>query len=120
MLECYTKKTPMAKKKHTCSICGGPIEVGEKCVSYSWKTGDGWFRYKYHLVCQKIIDNFLDDTGEEEYSFGTINEWLYDLECHGCDKHNKDTYNWGCYNVGIPIRCPKIRKEFGETEEIKP
>lgn len=116
MLECYTKNIARAKNRHTCSICGAPIEVNEKYVAYRGKTDGEWFRDSYHLVCQNIIDNFLDDTGEDEYSFAEIDEWLHDLKCHECDKHNKETNDCECYNIGFPIRCPKVRKYFEEED----
>lgn len=107
MLECYTKKTPIAKKKHTCSLCGETINVGENYITYNGKTSDGWFYDKYHLVCQKIIDCFLDDTGEDEYDAESINEWLCDLKCHDCNN-----YNMVCDGIGFPLDCPKVREYF--------
>lgn len=119
MLECYTKKTSRAKKKHTCLLCGRTIEIGEEYIIYKGKTSYGWFYDIYHTECQKIIDEFLGENNEDEYSQESINEWLYDSRCYDCDKYDREIGECICDGIVFPLDCPKIKKEFGETEEAK-
>lgn len=118
MLECYTKKTVKAKIKHTCSLCRNVIEIGEEYVVYKGKTSYGWFFDLYHPTCQKIIDEFLDDNGVDEYDEESIEEWLCDSRCHDCNKYDRDNRECVC-GTAFPLDCPKIKNEFRDAEEKK-
>ena len=72
MLEFYHVKYPKARKEHLCDLCDSLSQVDE--------------RYLGKLDCEKIIDAFLDENGDDEYSDDEIYDWLTERFCYNC-KH---------------------------------
>lgn len=111
MLEFYTTAHPKAKKDHVCDLCNGTIRKGEKYHRYSGKNDGYMFDYKYHLICQKIIDAYCDTSGDNEYSNDAIWDFLSDEYCFDCELHKNDE----CAND--TLSCPIIRKYYESEGE---
>lgn len=60
MLECLDRKERTARKRHTCCLCEGYIEKGEK---YNWqklKYDDLIYEWKEHKECSHIASEIWD------------------------------------------------------------
>lgn len=112
MLEFYNKSQPKARKDHVCEFCGQAIRKGEK---YSYETGkyEGEiFARKLCLVCKNILDEFGRDSGESEFEWYWITDWLSDFFCYDCEHGTKGKDDCEMQ----PQNCPLIRSKF-ETKE---
>ncbi|EOS47185.1 hypothetical protein C810_01501 [Lachnospiraceae bacterium A2] len=112
MLEFYNQSKPKARKDHVCEFCIQTIRKGEK---YSYETGkyEGeMFVRKLCLVCKNILDKFCNESGDEEFSWDWITDWLCDLYCYDCEHGTKGKGDCEMQ----PQNCPLIRSKF-ETKE---
>lgn len=115
MLEFYNQSKPKARKDHVCEFCGQAIRKGEK---YSYETGkyEGeMFARKLCLVCKNILDNFCNESGDEEFSWDWITDWLCDLYCYDCEHGTKGKDDCEMQ----PQNCPLIRKKFEPKEDTQ-
>lgn len=54
MVEVLNERTPVARKKHQCDLCYGPIEVGTQYhLSTNVDSGEIW-SFKSHLSCNRL------------------------------------------------------------------
>lgn len=115
MLEFYNQSQPKARKDHVCEFCGQKIHKGEV---YSYETGkyDGdMFARKLCLACYNILNGFCRDSGEEEFDWWCVTDWLRDLYCCDCEHGaNRDD---DCETQ--PQNCPLIRKKFEPKEDAQ-
>lgn len=113
MLEFYNQSQPKARKDHVCEYCEQKIHKRE---IYSYETGkyDGdMFVRKLCLTCKNILDGFCRDSGEEEFDWWCVTDWLRDLYCCDCG-HGTNRYD-DCEMQ--PQNCLIIRKKFEPKEE---
>lgn len=94
----FDKRT--ARKQHCCSLCGGPIDKGEKYVR--WVTIDGGVtESKLHTDCYDILDDYCNDTKEEEWSDDYVFDWV-----------NEELTNIG---IEIPYKPKEWYKELKQS-----
>lgn len=106
-MECYTKSFPKARKNHTCEYCGQIINAGEQYSIEQGKWEGEFFTRKLHLHCEKILYECLADSGDYEFSWDQVDQWLHDSYCYDCDKKEE------CETK----ICEKIKKAFSEKED---
>lgn len=86
MLEFYSEKERTARIQHKCSLCCGEIHSGEQYMYCSGKYDGDFFYRKYHMECSKVIYEYCEYTGENEYSTDDVMEWWQDSKCKTCKK----------------------------------
>ena len=111
MMDFYNQKHAKARKSHKCEFCGKEIIPGE---TYSYEIGkfDGeFFVRKLCEPCFTMLDEFIDYTGEDEFQWYWIQEWLHDEYC--TDECLK-TCEYGFSKVQC---CPNVREKFNSLLE---
>lgn len=103
MLDFYNLQKPKARKEYKCDLCSNPIHKGEIYIRYSGKYDGEMFNDKYHLNCKKIIDTYCNEVSRE-YNSDSIQEWLHDKYCCGCEE-----YENCCM---LELHCPNIMKNY--------
>lgn len=101
MVEFLTRKTPNAKKKHICDLCGGEIDVGEKYERQSGMVDGEFYEMKSHSSCMEICRRYCRDTGESEFVTECVIDWLRDRICDDCKAKEE------CQHI-TPFTCTKI------------
>ena len=111
-MEFYNQKYVRAKKSHECEFCGKEI-IPEETYSYESGKFDGdFFVRKLCQICFTMLVEFTKYTGEDEFQWDWIQEWLYD---EYCKEDCKDTCEYGFSKVQC---CLIIREKFkGLLEE---
>ena len=71
----YRKDTPVARKSHVCSECGGAIKVGQKYEIVVGKWGGEFCRFKTCATCMSVMSRMMDE-GVYCVCYGTIFEEL--------------------------------------------
>lgn len=103
MLEFYSQHERKARKEHTCSLCRGTINIGDKYIRYSGGYNGEYYDDKYHVTCQAVINEYCGRNGDNEYSDDEINDWLDgEVCCNICDIETRD----GCF--ASAMTCPKV------------
>lgn len=106
MMDFYNQKHVRARKSHKCEFCGKEIVTGE---TYSYESGkfDGdFFVRKLCETCFTMLADFIDYTGEDEFQWDWIQEWLHDEYC-------KDDCKDKCeYSFSKVQCCPIVREKF--------
>lgn len=106
MMDFYNQKHVKARKSHKCEFCGKEIIPGE---TYSYERGkfDGdFFVRKLCEPCFTMLTEFIDYTGEDEFQWDWIQEWLHD---EYCKDDCKDNCEYGFSKVQC---CPIVREKF--------
>ena len=106
MMDFYNQKHAKARKSHKCEFCGKEIIPGE---TYSYESGkfDGdFFARKLCEPCFTMLAEFIDYTGEDEFQWDWIQEWLHD---EYCKDDCKDNCEYGFSKVQC---CPIVREKF--------
>lgn len=78
MLEFSNSAYPKARKEYKCDLCNQIIHKGEIYHRWSGKYDGNMFDDKYHVICQKIINEYCYVMGEGEYDNDSIQDWLHD------------------------------------------
>ena len=89
MLEFYSYSTPVARKEHTCELCGSVIHPKQKYYRCSGKYDGMFFDSCYCLNCNNIITEFCCEV-DNEWDEDSIREYLSDKYCSRCDWFNPD------------------------------
>lgn len=115
MQQDFTKRTtPVATKQHTCTVCGGEIEIGEKHVFIrSVKSGKP-SKQRIHTECDRrkmiyigqpfggkaenhAIEAFAEEEGKDVYTLMLEVSAHYEVGCHKYGDRN--------WEKGIPLHC---------------
>lgn len=115
MLEFYKQSWPKARKYHACEFCAQKIHRGEKYSYESGKYDGDVFTRKLCLVCKNILDEFCRESGESEFEWSWITDWLSDFYCYDCEHGIKGKDDCKMQ----PQDCPLIRKNFEHKEGAK-
>lgn len=85
-----TQATPVARKEHRCTDCGGTIPLGRRYVSYTGRWNGEVATYRFHITCWEIrtaCHRYMASeaggrfTPEEMPAFGRLVEWTaYDAQ----------------------------------------
>lgn len=100
-------KIVIARKPHKCEFCEKQIQSGEK---YSYESGlyDGdFFTRKLCPECYDMMISFCKETGDEEFCWDWITEWLQEIYCYECPSKED------CKSS--PQQCDIIRGNFAGT-----
>lgn len=79
MLEFSERSQTRARKRHMCHICGKAILPGCEYIHEKQKYDGEFHDLKRHLHCDAILDAYLNDRGENEYSDDEVFEYLSDI-----------------------------------------
>ena len=96
----HTTNAPIARKGWKCSLCGEPVQTGERYVRYTWRKETEIDDLPYHPECWAIIRFYCKMTGETMFSAEAVHAWLKtrrhcktckEAECHmsRCEKLKK-------------------------------
>lgn len=100
MCELLSTSVRTAKKEHTCSLCGQPIEVGTT-YDKSFVKSDGPQKTKTHIHCTALATKLrLWYFSDEDI---TQNDFLTELR----DTYKAETGKKGSVNVWIEYMCKK-------------
>ena len=102
MLEFYTVRKSKSRKQRKCSLCGEIIDIGERYTRYSGKYDGDFFDEKYHISCYNLIDEYCNQSIDNEYDEDWVNDWIVDTVCADCSKRHDDTCTEN------PFRCQKV------------
>lgn len=86
MSDFHNQRTSIARKSHTCSLCGQEITVGEKYERWTGKWCGDFYNQYFHLTCCDLVEEYSISFGEEEWSTDWIHDWLYDECCRNCSE----------------------------------
>lgn len=86
MLDFHNQRTSIARKSHTCSLCGQEITVGEKYERWAGKWCGDFYNHCFHLTCCDLVEEYAITFGEEEWSTDCIHDWLCDECCRNCSE----------------------------------
>ncbi len=109
MLELYNDRVHKARKGHKCEYCGQIIPRGIKYHRQSGKYEGEFFDRCLHVHCANMVSKFIRERDEEEFDYDWITDWLRDVYCYDCKKHD------AC-QINAP-ECEVIIKDFREEEE---
>lgn len=112
-MELYNRTTPKARKDYKCEYCEQTITKGEIHSCETGKYDGDMFSRRLDIICYNMMDKYLSDSGEEEFTFDGVDDWLRDNYCYDCEHGDKkeDDCEQGCVS-----RCPIIRQRFAEEE----
>lgn len=142
MVEFYRSQEYKAKKPHTCFICGGKIDVGDRYWYSAWKDEGEISTTHAHLKCQKIVNEFCDWADESEYDIDEVYDWWRDNKCTNCrhfyiddcehcefyegdseacnNSHNGKCMDGDtCYLMNMYCWCTKYSPEEKNTDNIR-
>lgn len=83
MISLLSATEPHARKRHRCSLCDGPIEVGIKHIAESYCDGGAAWTWRAHIDCERLINAYwewcgyklseIDETDQiDPYEFGSF------------------------------------------------
>lgn len=111
MLEFWTIREPIAKKDHVCDLCGERIRTGERYVRFSGKY-DGWmFDHKHHIVCDRLIKEYCDWVGDNEYDPDSVLDMIRERVCWNCNHYNEDLDDFEDIDCN-PCNCKRVIAEL--------
>lgn len=116
MLEFFTVQTPMARKIHTCDLCNGKIQVGEKYTRFSGKFEGEMFDTKHHALCTEIIRQYCDCVGDNEYDADSVRDWATEVVCGQCNHYDDDREDYTPCECSL-FSCPNAIKRFSKLKE---
>lgn len=73
------------------------------------------FVRKLCLVCKNILDEFGRESGESEFDWWNVTDWLSDFYCYDCEHETKGKDDCEMQ----PQNCPLIRKNFESKEDTR-
>lgn len=106
MMDFYSQKYTKARKTHKCEFCEKEIVLGE---TYSYESGKfygDFFVRKLCVKCYDMLTEFINHSGEEEFQWDWVQEWLHD---EYCTDECKETCKYGFSKVQS---CPIVRDKF--------
>lgn len=101
-----------AKKKHTCSVCGGQICNGEFYQQETGKTDGKFFCHNLHPACAAAEKSYAMANGYN-FTMDQVHHSIKDEYCKACELYSAEdqTCQKG-YSVG---RCYKIIGKMNPT-----
>lgn len=105
-MEFYNRTTPKARKEYRCEYCNGPIHIGERHSHETGKYDGEIFSRRLHFPCYNMIYACIRDTGEYEFDYDMVDDWLSDRYCCDCKDEEECDH--------IQSKCPNILKDFQE------
>lgn len=108
-MEFYNETFPVAKKEHTCEMCGEVIHIGEQYSREVGKYEGELFTRKLHQKCKSILTDFIDDTGADEFDYDEIKQWWHDTYCYKCKSyyHTCESVMADGYCETSSVNCPE-------------
>lgn len=103
-MEFYTHTYPVARKEHICEFCNCIVPKGKRYSCEKGKYDGELFTRKLCPECNGMLHDWFNDTGENEFDWWEITDWLRDTYC--CDCKNKEDCNQE------PNHCEIIRSQF--------
>lgn len=118
MLEFSSHSYPVARKEHRCDLCCSEIKVGEEYSRFSGMYEGRFFDHKHHLLCERIISQYCDHVGDNEYDNDNVIDWVTEIVCGDCEHSHYDDGADDCSFSNMFV-CPKVIERFAEKEEIR-
>lgn len=100
----FAKTTPNAAKDHVCEMCSGDIFKGQLYVKVAGLYCNDFFSAALHPQCDALVDKYLAETYEHEYSYDEVVEWSYSY-CHVCPLYNE---SGDCSVQDDPWKCQHV------------
>lgn len=108
-MEFYNRTTPKARKEYKCEYCQNAIHIGERHSHETGKYDGDMFSRRLHFECYNILQKYCLDTGENEFTWDGVDDWLHDQYCYDCEDKEDCSY----YDMR---QCDKIMKDFVEKQ----
>lgn len=100
MMEFYSERKSIARKVHTCELCGGKISPGETYYRETGKWDGDFFSRALHAHCHFMEQDYCCEV-DNEFSWDDITDYIADTYC--CDYEARTDCQ---YRV---TECPKIK-----------
>lgn len=111
MMEFYNSNYRTARKTHKCEFCGKEIAIGERYSYESGKFDGDFFERKLCIPCRKMLDAYADETGDGEFDWWWVSNYLTENYCDELCGQNKR------HDCGkLPQCCNRFRIRFSEKE----
>lgn len=108
MSEFFNTRTLTAAKEHTCDICDKIIDVGSRYVRSSGKWNGEFFDYCYHDTCDTIIKAYGVYSGESDFDYDAILEFIIEEYCQGnCSCYDEKSMDYDLCAI-CELNCPKV------------
>lgn len=108
MIECYMGECRKARREHECEFCKRKISKGKKYSYEKGKWEGEFFTRKLCIPCSNMLEEYLGDTGYDEFNWEDVEDFLTEEHCRNC------AHSDNC--IQIPQQCGDVIKIYKGEE----
>ena len=106
----HSHKEVEARKVHKCELCRNQINVKEKYIRSAGVSSGDFYNNALHITCDYILDDYLNENDDSEFSWDEVMDWLRDKYCYKCGEEEECVLN--------VYKCKKITKNFEQGVDL--
>ena len=72
----HTTNAPIARKAWACSLCGEPVQIGDRYIRYTWRRTDAIDDLPYHQECWAIVKFYCKFNDTNVFANEDVLAWL--------------------------------------------